>query len=84
MIDNAPTIPRDKAIFPDITVVITIPIIGKMKNVVTLEKLFAQFCPDKMRDKLIKPPIDNAIKHLRRNERCTPDVKKLINLSSIE
>ncbi len=55
-----------------------------MQNVVTLEKLFAQFCPDKMRDKLINPPMDNAIKHLRRNAGVTPEMNKLINLSSID
>ena len=84
MIDNAPTIPKDKAIFPDITVVITSPIIGKIQNVVTLEKLFAQFCPDNTRDKLIKPPIKSDMKHLKRNTGETPEKIKLINLSSID
>ena len=73
IIDNAPTIPKDKAIFPEITVVITRPIIGKIQNVVTLEKLFAQFCPDKASDKLIKPPIKIAIKHLKRNSSENPE-----------
>ena len=67
IIDNAPTIPKDKAILPEMTVVITSQIIGKIQNVVTLEKLFAQFCPDNTRDKLINPPIKIDIKHLKRN-----------------
>ena len=55
--------------FPDITVVITSPIIGKIQNVVTLEKLFAQFCPDNIRDMLIKAPKKIDIKHLKKNPR---------------
>ena len=43
IIDNAPTIPSDNAMLPDITVVITKPISGKIQNVVTLENVFAQF-----------------------------------------
>ena len=31
IIDNAPTIPKDRAILPDITVVITNPINGRMQ-----------------------------------------------------
>ena len=84
MIDNAPTIPKDKAIFPDITVVITSPIIGKIQNVVTLEKLFAQFCPDNTRDKLIKPPAKSDIKHLKINSGETPEKNKLIILFTID
>ena len=69
--------------FPDITVVITSPIIGKIQNVVTLEKLFAQFCPDNMRDKLIKPPMKIEIKHLKINPSNLEEIK-LINLSSMD
>ena len=70
--------------FLDITVVITRPIIGKIQNVVTLEKLFAQFCPDNIRDKLIKPPMKIDIKHLKINSSETPEKIKLINSSSID
>ena len=71
--DKAPTIPNDKAILPEITDVITSPIIGKIQNVVTLEKLFAQFWPDKIRDALIKPPIKIDIKHFIRNPTEIPE-----------
>ena len=81
--DKAPTIPKDKAIFPEITVDITSPIIGRIQNVVILEKLFAQFWPDKIRDKLIKPPMKIDIKHLKRNANEIPEKIKLINLSII-
>ena len=43
IIERAPTIPKESAIFPEITVVITKPIRGKIQNVVTLEKVLAQF-----------------------------------------
>ena len=44
--DKAPTIPRDKAIFPDITLVITKVIIGNVVKVVVCDLVFIQPCPD--------------------------------------
>ena len=42
---------------PDITVVITKPISSRIQNVDTLENVFAQFWPDKIKERLINPPI---------------------------
>jgi len=44
--DKAPTIPRDKAIFPEITLVITKVIIGKNTIVDVVEIDSIQFCFD--------------------------------------
>ena len=43
MIDRAPTIPKDNAILPEITSVITRPIKGNKQYVIILEKDFAQY-----------------------------------------
>ena len=83
IIDNAPTIPRESAIFPDITVVITNPMSGRTQNVVTFEKVFAQFWPDKIKERLINPPIKIETKHLTIKTGVTPETNKLINLSII-
>ncbi len=80
MIDSAPTIPKERDIFPDITVVITKPIRGKMQKVVILEKDFAQFWPDKISEKLINPPIIIEIKHLNINAFVIPSKIKSIKL----
>ncbi|MDC3145219.1 hypothetical protein OA561_01175 [bacterium] len=69
---------------PDITVVITKPIKGSIQNVVTLENVLAQFCPERIRDVLIKAPIDNAKKHLKMNVADMPEKMKLISLLNIE
>ena len=76
IIDKAPTIPKDNAIFPDITVVITNPMRGNIKNVVTLEYVLAQFWPDSIKEKLINPPIAIAIKHLIMNPKEIPEKTK--------
>ena len=80
MIDKAPTIPKERAIFPEITVVITKPIKGKIQNVVTLEKVLAQFWPESTRDILIKAPIKIAIRHFKINVIEIPKKIKSINL----
>ena len=84
MIDKAPTIPKERAIFPEITVVITKPINGKIQNVVTLEKVLAQFWPDKINERLINPPIKIAVKHLKMNPNEIPEKMKSVNLSNID
>ena len=43
-IERAPIIPRDKAIFPEITLVIENVIIGKSIRVMLPEKVLIQFC----------------------------------------
>ena len=73
IIDKAPTIPKDNAIFPDITVVITNPMSGNIQNVVTLEYVFAQFWPDRIKEILINPPIAIAMKHLIMNPNEIPE-----------
>ena len=42
-IDNAPTIPRDSAIFPEITLVITKVMMGNTINVAVCAKVLTQF-----------------------------------------
>ena len=43
IMDKAPTIPRDNAMLPEITCVITKPIKGNKQYVIILEKDFAQY-----------------------------------------
>ena len=83
MIDNAPTIPKERAMLPEIIVVMTKPISGNIQNVVTLENVFAQFWPDKIKERLIKPPIKIDTKHLIRKTGVIPEKNKLINFSNI-
>tara|TARA_Y100000589_G_C27095111_1_gene605607 strand:+ start:324 stop:527 length:204 start_codon:yes stop_codon:yes gene_type:complete len=64
MIDNAPTIPKESAMSPEMTLVITYPIRGNNINVIVLEKVLAQFCPDFIRVKLTKYPNIIDKKHL--------------------
>ena len=53
-IDNAPTMPKDSAIFPDITFVITKVIIGRNKMVTVWAKVLIHVCPKKIKADLPK------------------------------
>ena len=64
IMDKAPTIPRDNAMLPDITCVITKPIKGNKQYVIILEKDFAQYWPDKFNETLTNEPNKTARKHL--------------------
>jgi len=43
-IDRAPIMPRERAIFPEITLVIAKVIIGRRTRVIVPENVFIQFC----------------------------------------
>ena len=51
-IESAPTIPSERAIFPEITEVITYVIKGKNNNVAVWEMVFTQFWPNNSRSTL--------------------------------
>ena len=61
-IDKAPTIPKDNAIFPDMTFVITKVIIGRNKIVTVWAKVFTQVCPKKINADL--PKSEMKIRHM--------------------
>lgn len=58
-IDNAPIIPKERAIFPYIVLVIMHVIIGKIKKDMVWEYDLAHICPADIRDNLMKYPPNN-------------------------
>ena len=62
----------------------TKPIRGKIQNVVTLEKVLAQFCQEIIRDALMNAPINIAKKHFTRKVIDIPEKIRSINLSIME
>ena len=77
IMDKAPTIPRDNAMLPEITCVITKPIKGNKQYVIILEKDFAQYWPDKFNEKLTNDPNNTSRKHL---EIKSKSINTLFNL----
>ena len=83
IIDKAPTIPNESAIFPDITVVITRPIRGRIQYVVTFENDLAQDCSEIIKEKFINAPNPTEKRHLIINKKVISPNRNERNLSII-